>query len=62
MEQPLERQHYEKKDTEFHNPQKQEQNKSSEKSNEENGSNKEKIDHQKKIVYQQTKITKVFTS
>ena len=26
------------------------------------GSNKEKTDHQKKIVYQQTKWTKVFTS
>ena len=55
--QPPERQHYEKKDNELNNPQKQEENISSEKSSEKNRSNKEKIDHQKKI-----KITKVFTS
>ena len=46
--QPHERQHYERKDTELNNRQKQEENKSSEKSNEQNGSYKEKIDHQKR--------------
>ena len=51
-----------KRDTELNNPQRQGENKSSEKSNEKNGSSKEKkIVHQKKIVYQQIKITKVFT-
>ena len=60
--QPPERQHYKKKDAELNNPRKQEENKSSEKSNENYGSNKEKIAHQKKVIYQQTKITKVFKS
>ena len=60
--QPPERHYYEKKDTELNNPQKQEENKSSEKSNEKMEVIKKKIDHQKKTFYQQTKITKAFTS
>ena len=47
--QPHQRQDYKKKDTVF-NKINQEENKSREKSNEENGSSKEKIDYQKKIV------------
>ena len=51
--QPLEKQHYEKKDTELNNWQKQEyEYKPSEKSNEKNESNKEITDHQKHKVYQ----------
>ena len=51
--QPPEKQHYEKKDTELNNWQKQEHEyKPSEKSNEKNESNKEITDHQKHKVYQ----------
>ena len=51
--QPPEKQHYEKKDTELNNWQKQEyEYKPSEKSNEKNESNKEITDHQKHKVYQ----------
>lgn len=51
--QPPEKQHYEKKDTELNNWQKQEyEYKPSEKSNEKNGGKKEKIDHHKKMIYQ----------
>ena len=51
--QPPEKQHYEKKDTESNNWQKQEyEYKPSEKSNEKNESNKEITDHQKHKVYQ----------
>ena len=60
--QPHEKQHYEKNDTGLNNRQKQEENKSSEKSNEKMLVTKKKIDRQKKIVYQQTKVTKIFTS
>ena len=51
--QPPEKQHYEKKDTELNNWQKQEyEYKPSEKSNEKNESNKEITDRQKHKVYQ----------
>ena len=61
--QPPEKQHYEKKDTELNNWQKQEyEYKPSEKSNEKNESNKEITDHQKHKVYQQTQKTKVYNS
>ena len=51
--QPPEKQHYEKKDTELNNWQKQGyEYKPSEKSNEKNESNKEITDHQKHKVYQ----------
>ena len=51
--QPPEKQHYEKKDTELNNWQKQEyEYKPREKSNEKNESNKEITDHQKHKVYQ----------
>ena len=52
--QPHQRQDYKKNDTVF-NKINQEENKSREKSNEENGSSKEKIDYQKKIIYQPKK-------
>ena len=60
--QPHKRQHYEKNDTWWNNRQKQEENKSSEKSNEKMLVTKKKIDHQKKLVYQQTEVIKIFTS
>ena len=61
--QPPEKQHYEKKDTELNNWQKQEyEYKPSEKSNEKNESNKEITDHQKHKAYQQTQKTKVYNS
>ena len=68
--QPHERQHYEKKDTGLNNQQKQEENKSSEKSIEKDGSNKKKkkkkkkkyINRKTKLVYQQRKAAKIFTS
>ena len=60
-QQPPERQHYKKRDTEMVNQRKQEENKSREKSNEKMQVTSKKTDHQKKIVYQQTKRTKVFT-
>ena len=60
--QPHKRQHYEKNDTWLNNRQKQEENKSSEKSNEKMLVTKKKIDHQKKLVYQQTEVIKIFTS
>ena len=61
--QPPEKQHYEKKDTELNNWQKQEyEYKPSEKSNEKNESNKEITDHQKHKSYQKTQKAKVFNS
>ena len=59
--QPHERQHYEKKDARLNNGQKQKENKSSVKSNEKNGISKEKNRSPEK-VYQQTTLTKIFTS
>ena len=60
--QPPEMQHYEKKDTELNNRQKEKENRSYEKSNEKNESNKEKNRSSEKDSLPTDKRTKVFTS
>ena len=59
--QPHERKHYEKNDTGLNNRQNTKKINQVRKVMEKMLATKKKIDHQQKIVYQQTKITKIFT-
>ena len=59
--QPHERKHYEKNDTGLNNRQNKKKINQVRKVMEKMLATKKKIDHQQKIVYQQTKITKIFT-